>query len=90
MAPIIEKIESNSYAGNADLINRDIQNASNEFNKRAKGESKGEILSEFLTTMNPIVLGIQQQGGRYTNNGQNDETERLRREYENQIKEMQK
>lgn len=79
MAPIIEKIESDGYAGNVNLINNDISNASRKFNERAKGESKGDILAEFLTTMNPIVMSMQNQSGQASNTNQNDETERLRR-----------
>lgn len=79
MAPIIQKIESDGYAGNANLINNDISNASRKFNERAKGESKGDILAEFLTTMNPIVMGIQNQGSKVSNTNQNEETDRLKR-----------
>lgn len=48
MGPLLQKIEANSYDNNPNQINDDIKEASQEFNRRAKGENKGEILSDFL------------------------------------------
>lgn len=41
MGPVLQKIEANSYDNNPDQINTDIKSASQEFNRRAKGENKG-------------------------------------------------
>lgn len=61
MGPVLQRIEANAYDGKPEQINEDIKTASQEFNRRAKGETKGEILSEFITTINPIVLEIQKK-----------------------------
>ena len=58
-------------------MNVDIREATQRFNSLAKGENKGDILSEFITTINPIVLGIQNKGKNTAN--QQEETDRLRR-----------
>ena len=38
-----------------------MKTASADYNRKAKGENKGEILSEFITTMNPVILDIQKK-----------------------------
>ena len=61
MGPILQRIQANAYANNPDQINDDLKTASADYNRKAKGENKGEILSEFITTMNPVILDIQKK-----------------------------
>jgi hypothetical protein len=58
MGPIIEKIEANAYNDCPEQVNEDVKEASQRFNQLARGENKGEILSEFITTINPIILNV--------------------------------
>ena len=44
-APLMQKIESNEYANDPQRINRDVNEAVIEYNRKARGENKGEILS---------------------------------------------
>lgn len=37
-------------------MKKDIETAVQRYKQKAKGENKGEILSEFLANMNPIIL----------------------------------
>lgn len=42
---LMQRIESNEYGNDPERINRDVNEAVIEYNRRAKGENKGEILS---------------------------------------------
>ena len=55
----MQKIEANAYTENPEYLKMDLNDAVAEYNQRAKGENKGEILSEYLTLLNPIILEIQ-------------------------------
>lgn len=56
---MLRKIESNAYADKPNEISKDIEKTVDQYKKRAKGENKGDILSEFLANMNPIIMEIQ-------------------------------
>lgn len=37
---------------------KDLEQVVKEYNAKAIGENKGDILAEFLTTINPIIFAI--------------------------------
>ena len=86
MGPLLQKIEANSYDNNPNQINDDIKEASQEFNRRAKGENKGEILSDFLAYINPYIIEIQKQKDTQENNQLKSYE---KEEYERTIKNLQ-
>lgn len=57
--PLTQKLEAGAYENNPEQLNQDYEKAVGEYKTRAKGESKGEILSEFTTSMLPIILEMQ-------------------------------
>jgi len=56
-----------------------------QYNSEAKGEKKGEILTEFITSLNPIILSLQKD-----NSADQDEEKRIAKkkleEYEDQLR----
>jgi hypothetical protein len=52
------KLESNKYVGKKEELTNDIQEIVKNYNQKAKGENKGEVIAEFLANLNPVLLNI--------------------------------
>ena len=80
----MRNLESNSYAGESELLNKDLARLKDDYNQKSKGANKGEILSEFLTGIYPIMMSSQKSGGM-----NEEEAEYKKNEYETVIKTLQ-
>jgi hypothetical protein len=56
VSDLARNIENNAYEGRQDDLEKDLQMAKDSYNSQAKGSNKGEILSEFLTTLYPALI----------------------------------
>ena len=52
------KIESNTYMGRPDEFKRDMDEMVKVYNREAKGERKGEILTEFMSSLTPYMTKL--------------------------------
>lgn len=79
------KIQNNQYQNSKDQIQTDLKQIMAQYNSEAKGEKKGEILTEFITSLNPIILSLQKD-----NSADQDEEKRIAKkkleEYEDQLR----
>ena len=56
--PVMKRLESGAYKGKKKNLTKDIDDLVKAYNSKAIGETKGDIISEFLTTLNPILISI--------------------------------
>lgn len=54
----MKKIEQGTYKSKRKEVGKDLEQIVKEYNAKAIGENKGDILAEFLTTVNPIILAL--------------------------------
>lgn len=56
--PLMRKLETGAYKGKKKNLTKDIDELVKLYNSKAIGETKGDIISEFLTTLNPILISM--------------------------------
>lgn len=59
--PLMKKLESGSYRGKKKNLTKDIDDLVKAYNSKAVGQTKGDIISQFLTTLNPILISLGEQ-----------------------------
>ena len=52
-------MESNAYIGRPDEFKRDMDKVIKTYNSRAKGQKKGEILTEFIGSISPYMMKLE-------------------------------
>ena len=56
--PFMRKIEQGTYKSKRKEVAKDLDHLVKEYNASAIGENKGDIVAEFLTTINPIIFAM--------------------------------
>lgn len=52
-------MESDAYLGKSIEFKKDLDEVIRSYNKEAKGENKGELLTEFISSITPYMMKLE-------------------------------